>query len=83
MVWTPTWWRRPRGRSARRIAAQAEAAQEAERRAAVRRLLDASRNNGPAWNAPTKPLATRNRPLMTPGQAARSSTPKIGGADGP
>jgi hypothetical protein len=72
MGWTSTWWHRWRGRSARRIAAQGAAAQEAERRAAIQRMLDAAHNAGPAWNAPTKPLATRNRPLLTPGQEARS-----------
>jgi hypothetical protein len=66
------WWDRWRRRSARRIAAQAEAAQEAERQAAIQRMLDAAHNTGPAWNAPTKPLAIRNRPLLTPGQEARS-----------
>jgi hypothetical protein len=72
MRWTSTWWQRWRGRSARRIAAQAAAVQEAERRAAVQRMLDAAHNAGPAWKAPKKPLATRNRPLLTLGQETRS-----------
>jgi hypothetical protein len=66
------WWDRWRRRSARRIAAQAEAVQEAERQAAIQRMLGAAHNTGPAWNAPTRPLPTRNRPLLTPGQEARS-----------
>ena len=82
MAWTPTWWRRLRGRSARRIARAAEAAQDAERRAAFQRMLDAAHNAGPAWNAPTKPLAVRNRPLLTRGQAARSARPKVDHTDG-
>ncbi len=71
-MWVRGWWWHWRSRSARLMAAQAEAAQEAERRAAMQRMLDAAHNAGPAWNAPTKPLPTRNRPLLTPGQAARS-----------
>ena len=82
-MWTPDWWRRLRGRAARRITARAEEHQAAERRAAVQRLLDASRNAAPAWNAPTKPLALRNQPLLTPGQAARSSGLKGGRPDEP
>lgn len=61
-----SWWKclSPCRRRARVLRA-AEAEQEAERRAAKQRILEAN-----AWNDPTQALDTR--PFMTPGQEHRS-----------
>ncbi len=57
------------------IEAAAEAAQEAERQAARKRLIDAARRNGGReWHeAPTRPLPVVDRPLMTPAQIWRGN----------
>jgi hypothetical protein len=69
--WIP-WVSRRRRLARQRARAAAEAVQAAERQAAVRRILDgARRNDGPAWNAPTR-LLPHDRPLMTPAAEYRT-----------
>jgi hypothetical protein len=58
---------------AKRAQAVADAAQQAESRAAIARILaDARRNRRSDWNAGTIPLPMVNRPLMTPGGQHRT-----------
>lgn len=79
MGWQQGWRRHHRQQHAREAAAAAEAAEEAERAAARARLLDLARTSA-NWHSPTVPLPT-DRPLLTPGQAWRSSEAVSG--DGP
>ena len=68
------WLLPPWGRTARhreRVAAAREW-QEQEHEAAIRRITDAARGwDGPTWGGPTAEYPT-TRPLLTPGQSARS-----------